>query len=252
MDPIPSDLAPFYRGGYQKIPRSLLELRRIAARERYRMEPILRYKTGGKLLEIGPWMGIFACNARDAGFDVTAIEIDQNCVDFLNGTVGIRALQSSDPTACLEKLDERFDAIVLWHSLEHLRNPWLVIQQAARHLVVGGILLVAVPNIESYQYAILKSAWRHLDTPRHLFFYPLGCLKQLCSSYNLALLEETTADELSYALSKDGWQHFANSKIPIRYIRRIFGEFLHAVARGREKKAKAGAGLTAIFERIAG
>ncbi len=252
MDPIPSDLTPFYKGGYQKIPKSLLELRRIAARERYRMEAILRYKSGGKLLEIGPWMGIFACNARDAGFDVTAIELDHDCVDFLNGTVGIRALQSSDPTACLEKLDETFDAIVLWHTLEHLRTPWLVIQQAARHLVVGGILVVAVPNIESYQYAALKGAWRHLDTPRHLFFYPLGSLKQLCSRHNLALLEETTADKLSCMLSRDGWQHLANSKIPIRYARRIFGAFLHAAARGREKKARAGAGLTAIFRRIAG
>ncbi len=42
-----------------------------------------------QLLEIGPWIGIFSCNAKDAGFDVTAIEMDQNCVNFLNDCVGI-------------------------------------------------------------------------------------------------------------------------------------------------------------------
>src|SRR5690242_8313388 len=80
MNPIPPDLIPFYEGGYQSIPRSLSELRQVAAEERYRMDPILKHKKGGRLLEIGPWIGIFSCNAKDAGFDVTAIEIDQKCV----------------------------------------------------------------------------------------------------------------------------------------------------------------------------
>lgn len=170
MDPIPSDVAPFYRDGYQQNPSSLSELQQIAAGESYRMTPILKYKNVGKLLEIGPWMGIFACNAKDAGFDVKGMEIDQNCVDFLNTTVGINALQSDDPVATLQKLDERFDVIALWHSLEHLRTPWLVIQQAALCLAVGGILAIAMPNIDSYQYSLLKTAWKHLDSPRHLFF----------------------------------------------------------------------------------
>ena len=31
-------------------------------------------------MKIGPWIGIFSCNARDAGFEVTALERDQHCV----------------------------------------------------------------------------------------------------------------------------------------------------------------------------
>jgi 16S rRNA A1518/A1519 N6-dimethyltransferase RsmA/KsgA/DIM1 with predicted DNA glycosylase/AP lyase activity len=58
------------------------------------MDPVLRYKSGGKLLEIGPWTGIFSCNAKDAGFDVTAMDIDESCVAFLNTTLGIKALHS--------------------------------------------------------------------------------------------------------------------------------------------------------------
>ncbi len=147
MDGIPSDLAHFYEGGYQPMPASLSELRKLAACERYRMNSILKYKKGGKLLEIGPWVGIFSCNAKDAGFQVTAIEMDQNCVDFLTNTVKIEAFQSSDPAGSLSKLDEKFDVIALWHSLEHLREPWLVIQQAAKRLAPHGILLVAIPNM---------------------------------------------------------------------------------------------------------
>lgn len=248
MSSIPSDLAPFYKGGYQPIPTSLAELRKVAAQERYRMEPVLRYKKGGRLLEIGPWIGIFSCNAKDEGFDVTAIEMDQNCVEFLNRTLGIRALQSADPVSSLDNLDEKFDVIALWHSLEHLRDPWLVLQQAAKHLAAGGILIVAIPNIESYQYCVMKSAWKHLDAPRHLFFYPIDSLAKLCSRNGLCTLEITTTDELSFALSNQSWRSFANTIVPIRYVRGVLALCLRFMARRKERRMNAGAGLTAVFQ----
>lgn len=248
MDPIPPDLIPFYKGGYQSIPRSLSELRQVAAEERYRMDPILKHKKGGRLLEIGPWIGVFSCNAKDAGFDVTAIEIDQKCVDFLNQTVGIRALQSSDPAASLARMEEKFDVIALWHSLEHLRSPWVVVEQAARSLAAGGILVIAIPNIDSYQYSVLKAAWKHLDAPRHLFFFPIDSLIKLCRAQGLSALEISTSDELSDALSRDNWHSLAKSMIPVRYVKGVLARLLRIAAWKGERKPNAGAGLTAVFQ----
>ena len=250
MNPIPIDLSPFYEGGYQKIPKSLAELREIAQHEKYRLKPILKYKSGGTLLEIGPWIGIFSCNAKDAGFNVTSIEINQDCVDFLNDTVGIRALQSSDPAEMLGKMDEVFDVIVLWHCLEHLPDPWLVIQKAAKRLAPDGILLIAIPNIESYEFAILKGNWKHLDTPRHLYFYPVRSLAMLCRANDLTELEVHTGDELSEALGRDAWHSFAQSRIPIRYVRGAFGRLLCFLAQRKiQKNENLGSGITAVFQR---
>jgi SAM-dependent methyltransferase len=249
MDPIPDDLRPFYQGGYQKIPNDLAELREIAKQENYRMKPVLKYKTGGKLLEIGPWMGIFSCNAKDAGFDVTAIEIDQNCVDFLNNTVGIKALQSSDPAGMLDSMGEKFDVIALWHCLEHLQSPWLVVQKAVERLAPGGVLIIGIPNIESYEFSVFQGAWRHLDAPRHLFFYPVESLVALCHNEGLAKLEVTTMDELSNALSMDTWHTFAVSKVPVKYVRGVLRSLLRYFARRKEKKrANSGSGMTAVFQ----
>lgn len=248
MSPIPEDMRPFYKGGYQRIPNNLSELRAIATQEKYRMEPVLKYKTAGKLLEIGPWMGIFSCNAKDAGFDVTAIDMDQNCIDFLNGTVGVRALQSLNPAETLGSLHEKFDVIALWHCLEHLPTPWLVIQRAAECLAPGGILLIAVPNIESNEFSIFKGRWRHLDAPRHLYFYPVRSLTELCKANGLAKLEIQTRDELSQALSMDTWHTWVTSKLPLRYVGKAIGRLLYHFARTREKKENAGSGLTAVFQ----
>jgi 2-polyprenyl-3-methyl-5-hydroxy-6-metoxy-1,4-benzoquinol methylase len=247
MHPIPSDMRPFYAGGYQKIPSGLAALRAIAAGEKYRMKPILRYKSSGSLLDIGPWIGIFACNAKDAGFEVTALEIDQNCVNFLNGTVGVKAIQSSDPAKSLGEMTEQFDVITLWHSLEHLPDPWLVVQRAAERLAPDGILLIAIPNITSNEFAMLKAKWRHIDAPRHIYFYPPDALAKLASDNGLIEHELTTNDELSRALGKEAWHYWAVDKFRIKYLRGAVGRLLFYLSRLRGRDKRAGSSMTAVF-----
>jgi 2-polyprenyl-3-methyl-5-hydroxy-6-metoxy-1,4-benzoquinol methylase len=209
------------------------------------MDSILNRKKGGRLLEIGPWTGIFSCNAKDAGFDVTAIEMNAQCVDFLNNVVGVEAIQSSDPAATMDAMNKKFDVIALWHCLEHLPKPWIVVEKAVQRLAAGGILLIAVPNIDSYDFSVLKAAWEHLDAPRHLFFYTSRSLERLCKTYGLQTLELTTSDRLSEILSHNAWYRRAASKIPVKYVRRIFGEILYHIAKWKSNGN--GSGLTAIF-----
>ena len=250
INPMPDDMELFYKGGYDPIPENLLQLRGVAKKQIYRMEPIWRYKSCGRLLEIGPWIGIFCCNAKDAGFDVTAIEMNSQCVEFLNQVVGVRAIQSSDPAATMATLSEKFDVISLWHSLEHLPKPWIVLERAAELLAPGGILLIAVPNIESYDFSVLKAGWLHLDAPRHLFFYTARSLEKLCSAIGLETLELKTDDTLSRILSHDAWCRRAASLVPVKYARRIVGELLNLLA--TRKCNGNGSGLTAIFANTRG
>jgi 2-polyprenyl-3-methyl-5-hydroxy-6-metoxy-1,4-benzoquinol methylase len=245
LDPRPEDLTPFYKGGYQPIPKELSGLKALAKRESYRMEPVLRHKKRGRLLEIGPWIGIFSCNAKDAGFDVTAIEMNAQCVNFLNNVLGIEAIQSCDPAAAMNAMDRKFDVIALWHSLEHLPKPWIVLQSAAQRLAPGGILLIAVPNIESYDFSVLKAGWVHLDCPRHLYFYTARSLERRCLANGLETLEITTSDQLSRILSRNAWCHRAGVSVPIKYVRAVVGSLLYRFAWRRGKGN--GSGLTAIF-----
>jgi 2-polyprenyl-3-methyl-5-hydroxy-6-metoxy-1,4-benzoquinol methylase len=245
LSPMPHDMGPFYKGGYQTIPDNISQLRVIAKRERYRIQLLLQYKAGGRLLEIGPWMGIFSCNAKDAGFDVTAIEMDGQCVDFLNKIVGIKAIQSSQPEVTMSAMQEKFDVIALWHALEHLPQPWIVVREAAERLAPGGILLIAIPNIESYDYAVLREDWQHLDAPRHLFFYKARTLEELCSLSGLKTVAVMTNDRLSKILTKAAWRARADSMVPTRYLRRALGELFYYAAMIRGNRN--GSGLTAIF-----
>lgn len=259
MDAIPEDIASYYRGGYQAVPTSLEEFRALSKKDKYRLEPILRYKRGGKLLEIGPWTGVFASNAKDAGFDVTVIEMNSDCVHFIEGVLEIKAIQSSDPVIAMEHLDEQFDVVALWHSLEHLPKPWSVIQEIARILKPGGILLVAIPNIESHEFRVLKSRWLHIDAPRHVCFYPLDSLTALCKENGLYRVETTTSDRLSWILRRDSWRSWANiwGRKLVRWpvAGRVLGAVLGRLAGWSARllvgpagqREGAGAGITAIY-----
>jgi methionine biosynthesis protein MetW len=47
--------------------------------------------------------------------------------------------------------NRRFDAVILSHALEHVKDPQRVLSACARHLRVGGQMLIAVPNVLYYK-----------------------------------------------------------------------------------------------------
>jgi len=253
MDSPPSDMSPFYAGGYDPIPATAADLRLIAAGEKYRTEPLLKHKTRGRCLEIGPWRGVICANMKDAGFDVTAIEMDTNCVAFLRDQLGVQAIQSTDPAETMKSLQPGFDTIIAWHSLEHLPRAWQVIEQASRLLAPGGILLLAMPNPNSYEFSVLKSMWMHLDAPRHIYLFSIKTLVNLCESLQLQPLEITTADTFSDIQSRNAWQHLIRSLVRIRYVRGLaaitLGSLLYRRAYKHQRTEGRGSAYTALFIR---
>ena len=68
----------------------------------------------------------------------------------------------------IEDMDGEWAAVIFWHSLEHLRRPAEALSHAAKLLVPGGMLVVAVPNAASLQARAFGDRWFALDLPRHL------------------------------------------------------------------------------------
>ncbi len=78
-------------------------------------------------------------------------------------------------------------AIVLWHSLEHLRAPGAALDHAAKTLMPGGLLVVAAPNADSLQARAFGGRWFALDLPRHLVHLPAATLTARLRERGLAL-----------------------------------------------------------------
>ncbi len=244
VDPMPDDLEHYYQGGYQPIPKSLDELRTLAAKEKYRLAPVME-KAGGDLLEIGPWIGVFSINAKDAGFKVDAIEMSSDATIFLREKVGISVTNTSNPTQALLASDKTYDVIALWHSLEHLPAPWAVLEAASKRLKAGGILLIAIPDIDSTQARTLGARWLHLDAPRHLYFWGPRDLARLVQRFGLSTLSLDTDDYLSHVLGRDAREAQIRSFVRVKYLRgvaaKLFTPLVNLIGGGET------AGLTATF-----
>jgi SAM-dependent methyltransferase len=207
LDPIPADLGRYYPAEYYEVPKSEAELLASAERwQRWKLETVKQFKAGGKLLEIGPAYGLFAFLAKREGFDVTGIEMDQRCCEFLRGTVGIDVVENADTVVALKALPE-FDVIVMWQVFEHLPDPWAVLEAAAERLAPGGVIIMDMPNPDSFQFKVLGHRWAHLDAPRHVTLIPADLLveKGKASGLRPALL--TASDKGANGFNGFGWAY---------------------------------------------
>lgn len=182
FDPMltPDEVAALYPGEYyggtaaKFLPVVESAVRVVAARHVRFLSAGL--EPGARVLDVGCGRGVALSPLADLGFEVHGLEISE------------RAVRGADPRAAIRIAEdlvaagydaESFDQIVIWHVLEHLRDPRATLTECRRLLKPGGRLVVAVPNFSSWQARFGGAGWFHLDAPRHLFHFPLTALRTL-------------------------------------------------------------------------
>jgi SAM-dependent methyltransferase len=105
---------------------------------------------------------------------------------------------------------ETFDLIILFHVLEHLKDPRAILRECANLLRPGGTLVVSVPNSESWQARIFSEFWFHLDVPRHLGHFSARALAQATGGAGLSISRVGFA---SPELDTYGWLQSALNRL---------------------------------------
>jgi SAM-dependent methyltransferase len=210
MVDVPADLEQYYAGTYYGFDESGVPHWRgnefLGKVESYRMRLIRRHVEPGRLIEIGAGAGGFAAAANDAGFDVTAIEMDARCCEYLRNDIGVNATQSNQPVSVLGTLPTA-RAVAMWHVLEHVPNPTELLAAAAARVEPGGVMAIGVPNPQSLQFRLLGTRWAHLDAPRHLCLIPADALIERARELGLRPLAVTTDDPFGRHCNMHGWTY---------------------------------------------
>ena len=136
----------------------------------------------GRVLDVGCGRGHLLKSFRDEGWEVLGTEISERAAQFPRERLKLPVAVGDLPQ--LKLAADQFDAVVLWHVLEHINDPLATLHQIHRILRPGGVLLVGVPNFGSLEARLTRDKWFHLDVPRHLnHFTPSGliaALRQTC------------------------------------------------------------------------
>ena len=67
--------------------------------------------------------------------------------------------------------ENRYDAVTMWHFLEHCYDPNRSLQMAKKVLKKGGKLIVEVPRLDSFTFKLFGRKWPGVQAPQHTVLY---------------------------------------------------------------------------------
>jgi 2-polyprenyl-3-methyl-5-hydroxy-6-metoxy-1,4-benzoquinol methylase len=144
----------------------------------------------GSLLDFGCGKGKFGSLAQEKGWNVRAVETSPERAAYARNVYGLEVNSEFYSSGSIFNI--QFNVISLLHVLEHLPQPEILLTQLINdNLAEKGIVVVEVPNINSWQSRIAKEVWIHLDVPRHLHHFSPARLEKLLSDINLKGVKTT-------------------------------------------------------------
>ena len=148
---------------------------------------LIEHTTGkrtGNILDVGCGTGAFLHTMKNANWNITGLEPDKTAREKALELYNLH-LDTSEKLYRLPA--QTFDAITMWHVLEHVHELHAYIGQLKKILKPGGNLFIAVPNYTSYDAGVYKEYWAAYDVPRHLYHFSPQSMKKLLSSHGMKL-----------------------------------------------------------------
>ena len=144
-------------------------------------------KTGkkrGKILDMGCGTGAFLHTMERKGWVLDGVEPDEDARDLGRKLYN---LNINDASVLPYLLPDTYDAITLWHVLEHVHRLHESIEQFKSLLTPRGRMFIAVPNYESFDAVVYGPQWAAYDVPRHLYHFSPKAMKELMQRHGLVI-----------------------------------------------------------------
>jgi 2-polyprenyl-3-methyl-5-hydroxy-6-metoxy-1,4-benzoquinol methylase len=179
--PAGQEMAAYYPSGYygavedRRFPHMIETLQNALYTLRVREVEAVANSEPGRVLDVGCGRGVLLQEFRRRGWEIQGTELSDQAASYARQTLNIPVEIGS-----LERLQfpaNHFDAVTLWHVLEHVTNPRALLAEINRILKPDGVLLVAVPNFDSLEARVAKDKWFHLDVPRHVTHFTQATLE---------------------------------------------------------------------------
>ncbi|WP_166144288.1 bifunctional 2-polyprenyl-6-hydroxyphenol methylase/3-demethylubiquinol 3-O-methyltransferase UbiG [Methylosinus sp. RM1] len=147
-----------------------------------RVDMVGRFKSKGRVAELGCGIGETALAFRNAGYDVVAVEESRRAIDFLKGRYPDIDWRESSIFPFLEENRRSFDVLSLFHVLEHIPEPRRVVARLDFSLRDGGVIVIEVPDASGGVARLAGDDWDYyLD--HHVNYFDVRSLTKLFGAF---------------------------------------------------------------------
>lgn len=147
----------------------------------------IQHGSKGRLLDVGCGIGTFLQLARENGWETQGVDPSKSGCAFAQNIHNLDAhcgdiFNANFPSA-------HFDAITLYHVLEHISELNLFLCELRRILKPktddqnSGTLVIEVPNGEGVQSRIHKANWHYVHPEDHLYYFSVHSLAKLLQKH---------------------------------------------------------------------
>ena len=172
----------------------------------------------GTVLDVGCFDGAFL-EQLSAGWDRYGVEIN----DAARRRASARGIEIVAQRAEeVGKLPCRFDVIVAFDFVEHVRDPRLLLKQMAERLTPGGAILIGTGNTQALSWRLMGSRYWYCAIPEHLAFISEAWCRTSAAALGLNLV---AVQRYSHARSRHPRWVVAEAlkNLIYRFAPRLFG-----------------------------
>ena len=164
-------------------PRKNIDLKSIvqeAQNERYKLSRFFRWLKGTNnqgqfyakkddlFLDIGCGSGVSLIEAENLGAKAFGLEADPN-VKIIGKTLNLNIFQGSLEDSPFK--DTKFDIIVMNQVIEHIPEPDVLLKKLTTKLKKDGLIIISLPNVNSFWRFLFKEKWINWHVPYHLHHF---------------------------------------------------------------------------------
>lgn len=172
----------FYEKYWQEEKRSTLNDRLTPKRLEIFFKEIKNHTNVKKILDAGCGVGQISKVLKEAGFEVTGIDISQQAINEARQNFSNVEFIRSSIDSRLPFNNESFDAIYCTEVIEHVYDTDTAIQEMARVLKRGGVLFISTPyhGLVKSLIIVLSKFERHFSPNKsHIRFFTVNTLKRM-------------------------------------------------------------------------
>jgi 2-polyprenyl-3-methyl-5-hydroxy-6-metoxy-1,4-benzoquinol methylase len=135
------------------------------------------------ILDIGCGNGTFLDSVSGVFKNVYGSEYNNYAAKIAKSKIKKLVLLSED----LDDVEEKFDIITMWHVLEHISNPIKFLDQVINLMHGDSVLIIEVPNSNSFKFNFFRENYNWILLPEHLFYYNEKSLRKIFEIKNLEI-----------------------------------------------------------------